>query len=30
MNQLKIKNEALQCAQKINDAIKDKEFFKSF
>ena len=27
MNQLKIKNEALQCAQKINDAIKDKEFF---
>lgn len=27
MNQLKIKNEALQCAQKINDVIKDKEFF---
>ena len=27
MKQLKIKNEALQCAQKINDAIKDKEFF---
>jgi len=27
MNQLKIKNEALKCAKKINDAIKDKEFF---
>jgi Rps23 Pro-64 3,4-dihydroxylase Tpa1-like proline 4-hydroxylase len=27
MNQLEIKNEALQCAQKLNDAIKGKEFF---